>query len=207
MIYSRMEFIDYDGVVDEPGEADDETPDVIEPHLAVRIMFYFGSIAGNIANVTLRRDVFDELNGFDEKFKVSGDYDYWVRLSERYPIGFQRNVVIQGRRHDGQLSRKSQSAIQFIRENRAIHDRLFERLHPFEHRNALRFRRWVLQVNAFHQAVRYAGSGELKSSLATLDLLRDETPIFLLAVRWAVSANGRIVSRPRLGPQHDAGVY
>ena len=206
MVYSRMQFIDADGVA-EPVGNDDPTPAVIEPHLAARIMFYFGSIAGNIANVAVRREVFDELNGFDERFQVSGDYEFWSRLSERYPIGFQRNVAIQGRRHSNQLSRQTQSAIDFIRENRAIHDRLFERLHPFEHRNALRFRRWVLQVNAFHQAVRYASSGEIKSSLATLDLLRDETPLFLLAARWAISANGRIVTRPQLGPTGNAGVY
>src|ERR1019366_7115172 len=55
MIYCRMHFIDDSGCRLADRKLDDPTPEVVEPLLAAQIMFYFGSISGNIANVSLRK--------------------------------------------------------------------------------------------------------------------------------------------------------
>jgi glycosyltransferase involved in cell wall biosynthesis len=197
MIYSGRYQIDENGRR-LPEGPEDSTPELISPLLAARIMFYFGSIAGNIANVTLRRDAFNQIGGFAGHLEVSGDYDYWTRVSERLPIGFQREPLIELRSHRNQFSRQLHSGTQFIRENRAIHDRLFERLPAPERKSALHYRRWVLQVKHFHHAVRCALDGELTVSREILDLLRAETAVLPLAGRWLLSANGRLVTAPNL---------
>lgn len=206
MIYSRMYFIDDRGHRFSEGK-DDITPEVVSPQLAARIMYYFGSIAGNIANVTLRRDAFEELGGFREDLLVSGDYEFWSRLSEKFPIGFQPELLLELRTHSGQFSRQSRSGPQFIRENREIHDSLYARLTEAERPRARHFREWVVQVNSFHQAAQRAVRGDLKTSAEVLGLLRSESALLPLAARWLLSVNGRRIPRPRLIPEKETVIY
>lgn len=198
MIYSRMHFIDEHGSRLPDRKLDDPTPAVVEPLLAAQIMFYFGSITGNIANVTLRKSVFDQIGPFRDDLKVSGDFEYWTRLSERYSIGHQKQELIELRDHAGQFSRQFTSGSQFIRENTEIHDRLFARLPRSEQEDALRFRRWVIQSNSFHFAMKAMLLGRWRESIDVLRMLRRETALLPLAFRWMASANGHRVSRPEL---------
>ena len=197
MIYSGRYHIDAAGRR-RPEALPDETPAIVSPLLAARIMFYFGSIAGNIANVTVRKDVFDTLGGFREDLAVSGDFEYWTRVSEGWPIGFQREPLIELRDHQGQLSRQRGSGTRFIRENRAILDRLLLRLPEDERPRARRYRRWVLEVRQFHHAVRCALAGDVRSCLDVLASLRAETALVPLALRWLMSANGHLAAPPSL---------
>lgn len=204
MIYSRMHFIDENGRRLPERKLDDPTPPVVEPLLAAQIMFYFGSIAGNIANVTIRKSAFDALGNFREDLKVSGDLEYWTRLSKHYNIGHQKENLIELRDHADQFSRRPGSAALFIRENREIHDQLFARLPETERRSALRFRRSVIQVNNFHFAMKSLARGQWSTSLEVLRMLRTETALLPLAFRWVVSANGHRVARPELVPQRES---
>jgi hypothetical protein len=197
MIYSRMRFIDEAGNFVSEGK-DDPTPSVLSSVFAARIMYFFGSISGNIANVSLRTDVFRELGPFREDLKVSGDYEYWVRLSGQYPIGFLPEPLIELREHRGQFSRQHTSALQFITENREIRQILRSRLPEREHHSADRYTRWVTQVNGFHQAIRYAASGDFRRAMSVLGVLKREAALLPLAGRWLLSANGRTLSRPRI---------
>ena len=197
MIYSRMRFIDENGKFVSDGK-DDPTPSVVSPLFAARIMYFFGSISGNIANVSIRTDVFREIGPFREDLKVSGDYEYWVRLSQKYPIGFLAEPLIELREHNAQFSRQHPSALHFIRENREIKATLRSRLTDGEQRSASRYARWVTQVNAFHQAVRYARAGDFQRARDVLGVLRKETALLPLAGRWLFSGNGRALSRPRI---------
>jgi hypothetical protein len=197
MIYSGRHHIDEMGRR-RAASAPDDTPAIVPPLLAARIMFYFGSIAGNIANVTVRREVWDALGGFREDLAVSGDFEYWTRLSERWPIGFQREPLVELRDHASQLSRQRPAATGFIRENRAILDRLLLRLPEEERPRARRYRRWVLDVRQFHQALRSALAGDVCASVEALALLRAETALVPLALRWLLSANGRLAAAPPL---------
>lgn len=196
MIYSRMRFIDDRGQVVSHGK-DDSTPEVVSPLLAARIMYYYGSIAGNIANVSLRRDVATELGGFREDMKVSGDYELWVRLSEAHSIGFQSEPLIELRVHGEQFSKQPLSGAQFIKENREIKNRLLSRLDPTDVANARKYRRWVGQVNDFHHAVRCAARGDFKTAREVVHFLRAEAAVTPMALRWLVTANARFLPRPQ----------
>jgi glycosyltransferase involved in cell wall biosynthesis len=197
MIYSGRHHVDEAGARLPDGPTD-TTPAIVPPLLAARIMYYFGSIAGNIANVTLRRNVFAQIGPFREDLEVSGDFEYWVRLSESHSIGFQSEPLVELRSHGGQFSRQLSSEKRFIEENREIYDSLLARLPADEMKRAIRHKMWVLQVNTFHHAVRCIIRGNLRTAIQVLNLLRNETRLVPLLARWFFSANGRLMSRPSL---------
>lgn len=82
----------------------DDTPAIISTSLHTKIAFYTGSIAGNIANVAINKVILDEVGPFNEKMKISGDFEMWVRLAKNYPVGFINKPLIQLRNHKEQLS-------------------------------------------------------------------------------------------------------
>lgn len=56
--------------------------------------------------VMIKRELFDEVGLFDEKFPVCEDYDLWLRISANYPVGLiDEYLTIKVGGHDDQLSR------------------------------------------------------------------------------------------------------
>jgi glycosyltransferase involved in cell wall biosynthesis len=54
----------------------------------------------------IRRQVLEELGGFDETFPVCEDYDLWLRLTSRYPVAFiPEPLVVKRGGHEDQLSK------------------------------------------------------------------------------------------------------
>lgn len=54
----------------------------------------------------LSRNLFDEVGGFDETFPACEDYDLWLRITCRHPVGFlPEPLVIKHGGHADQLSR------------------------------------------------------------------------------------------------------
>lgn len=200
MIYSQLHFIDSVGRRAPEGIDNDNTPTIVQPLLGAQIMFYFGSIAGNISNVSLLKTAFDDVGEFREDLEVSGDYEYWTRLSETHPIGFQRERLIELRTHADQFSKQWSSGVKFISENREVHHRLLARFPVEELKQATHFQRWVIDVNDFHYAMRSVLRGEWRIALRALRLLNSRTALLPLACRWIVSGNGRLVTRPAVVP-------
>lgn len=57
--------------------------------------------------VVLRRELFDEMGGFDESLPAAEDYDLWLRIAWRYPVGLvPEPLVIKRGGHPDQLSRQ-----------------------------------------------------------------------------------------------------
>jgi GT2 family glycosyltransferase len=55
----------------------------------------------------MRRDLFADLGGFDESLPVCEDYDLWLRLALRLPVGLVREpLVVKRGGHADQLSRR-----------------------------------------------------------------------------------------------------
>jgi hypothetical protein len=67
-----------------------------------------------------------------------------------------------------------------------------------EQKAALKFRRWVVQSNKFHFAMKSLVRGDWETSLAVLRMLRAETALIPAAFRWLASANGHTIARPEL---------
>ncbi len=55
--------------------------------------------------VMIRKDLFEEMHGFDESLPACEDYDLWLRISCRYPIYLlDEALIIKRGGHAGQLS-------------------------------------------------------------------------------------------------------
>ena len=116
--YSMVDYIDETGNLDDKiRKTIDNTPEIVSTQLHTRIAFFVGSIAGNIGNVTLNRKAINEVGLFNEKMKISGDFEMWVRLARDNEIGFLKKSILQLRNHTGQLSRQEQYYIYHIRED------------------------------------------------------------------------------------------
>lgn len=61
----------------------------------------------SLSSCLFRREVFEELGGFDESLPVCEDYDYGIRLAQRYPVYLiSRPLIVKHGGHPDQLSRR-----------------------------------------------------------------------------------------------------
>ena len=153
--YTGRDIIDDKGIVILPALAD-TTPEVIPTDLHTRIAFFTGSIAGNIANVTVTQKAIDTTGLFDESMRISGDFDMWVRIAEKYPVGYIREPLVQLRDHTRQLSRQEKSYTDHIREDLRVYEYLLGYISPAEKKEGRRILRnhkllfyYTLMVKAF----------------------------------------------------------
>ena len=191
MAYCSYDLFDHDGKVFKPAPPD-QTPSTIDPRLAAQIMFYHGSLTGNIANVILRRSALDEVGLFREDMIVSGDFEMWVRLSERWPIGFLSESLIFLRSHDEQFSRRKGIYVQFMKEDREIVDTLASRLPDELRSHARRYEVWQRQVLYFHYLFRCLLSGNWSTASQTYREIAKRSRFGLVALIWLITVNHRL---------------
>jgi len=59
------------------------------------------------SSVIIHKSLFDEVGLFDESLPACEDYDLWLRICARYPVGFvEQPCIIKHGGHDDQLSQK-----------------------------------------------------------------------------------------------------
>lgn len=59
------------------------------------------------SSILLERSLFEELGGFDETFEVCEDYELWLRMAQKYPIGYlNEKLIVKRGGHSDQLSKK-----------------------------------------------------------------------------------------------------
>ena len=121
--YSARDMIDENGRIKEHFSTDN-TPEIISSELHAKIAYYTGSIAGNISNVCISKQALNKVGDFDERMKISADFDMWVRLAEHFETGFIRLPLIQLRNHLGQLSRNPKFYINHVKEDLLVYRKL-----------------------------------------------------------------------------------
>ncbi len=177
--YSAREIINLRGEVI-AGAKPDATPELIPTSLHSRIAFFTGSIAGNIANVTLTRKAIEAAGLFNETMKISGDFDMWVRIAENFPVGFTRKPLVQLRDHPSQLSRQEKHYLDHFKEDLQVYTYLMKYVSPEEKRegrNLLRNHKllfyYTLMLKAFLK-------GSFKTGISFFITLRSFDNIWLL---------------------------
>ena len=66
------------------------------------------------SSIMLEREVFEEIGYFDESMRVCEDYDYWIRVTAKYPIGLiPKGLVEKFGGHEDQLSRSEPAMDRF----------------------------------------------------------------------------------------------
>ena len=60
------------------------------------------------SSALMKRTLFEEIGGFDENFPVCEDYDFWLRVTCRYPVLFiDKKLIVKRGGHGDQLSTRS----------------------------------------------------------------------------------------------------
>lgn len=73
--------------------------DIFEPSLELCLV--------SPSAVMLRRELFEEMGGFDETLPACEDYDLWLRIGYRYPVHLiDTPLIIKRGGHEDQLSRR-----------------------------------------------------------------------------------------------------
>jgi glycosyltransferase involved in cell wall biosynthesis len=182
--YSERDYIDENGTLAHR-EGIDRTPEIVSTALHSRIAFYTGSIAGNIANVTLSRHALNKVGLFREDMKISGDFDMWVRLARDHAIGFLKEPLIQLRDHKNQLSRQEKYYIFHLKEDLQVYHYLLSYVNASEYIEVLRLLRnykllfyYTLMVKSLVKG-RFRAFSHFYSSLSHFDNMGLLTVSFL----------------------------
>jgi len=184
MSYSGVSYINSQGE-SIPDNKIDGTPAIISPELHAEISVEWGCIAGNIANVTLVKNALDKYGYFNEDYKVSGDFELWVRLGKEQSIGFLNKRLVALRRHTGQLSRRYSSILYRIQEDIPIGKELVNRVRPEMKVVAKRYLYWKLYPIYFNEVIFLLRKKEFGIARPTLKEIRKVDNIFLLFWRWS----------------------
>ena len=75
-----------------------------EAHQVIRL-FYYNYLNG--ISVAIDRRLFEELGGFNPRYRAGHDFDMWLRISARYRSRFIDQRLSTTRQHPGQDTRKS----------------------------------------------------------------------------------------------------
>lgn len=60
-------------------------------------------VLGGGSGMMVRRDVFDEIGGFDLRLSTSADWDLAYRVSEKYSVGFVPEILLKYRVHNSNM--------------------------------------------------------------------------------------------------------
>jgi glycosyltransferase involved in cell wall biosynthesis len=191
-----MSYCPYD-VIDEHGNLvrqppEDPTPEIVSPALAAQIMFYHGSITGNIANVMLKKSVLEKNGGFREDLRIAGDFEMWVRISETRTIGHLCKPMIYLRDHAEQFSRQAESYVTCMSEEHGIYEALLKRQPPSELDYARKYDRRHRYLQYVHFMIRSFLFGNFKTAIASYQAIRRfENPSRLIGW-WILTADRRL---------------
>lgn len=59
-------------------------------------------------NALVRREIYEEVGGFNESFRAAQDHDMLIRMAEKTSFGFMPKKLFQYRRHSNSISSKGQ---------------------------------------------------------------------------------------------------
>ncbi len=55
------------------------------------------------SSVVMRRQVAEEIGGFNEQLSICADWEYWVRISQQFELGFLQEPLVRYRIHEHQM--------------------------------------------------------------------------------------------------------
>lgn len=188
-------------LIDEIGEListypDDQTPTIINKELFAKISIYWGCIAGNIANVTLSKKTFLLVGDFNERMKVSGDFEYWTRIAEKgIPIGFNLEANIFLRKHAGQLSKQYQSVVNRIYEDIPLMLKLIDMGSQKDKEKLIKCWNWKTKTMYFNELIYLVRHQQWSLAQLSLKELREISFIPTLTLKWLIVKMMRVANK------------
>jgi hypothetical protein len=200
MSFCKLRSIDASGeVVDKDPVGD--IPTVVNAPNSLLMLYYWGCLPANLSTVCVRRRCIKALDGFDESYDVSGDYDMWARLCRRWPLGVIHEHLAQVRRHDDQLSQAASSGVAFARGDRRVRAQELLPYLPEEIQgHARRHARLRQNVKHTHQAMRRLVQGRVADALQIWHA-QGWIDALIGIVAWGTTLNNRLyMPTPKFQP-------
>ncbi|MDX2189593.1 MAG: glycosyltransferase [Bacteroidota bacterium] len=184
-IMTRVDYIDeFNNLM--PSYKEDATPKIISPALHAKISVFWGCLPGNISTVTLIRSIVQEFGGFNESYKVSGDFEYWYRITQSNNIGYVHNHNIMLRRHLGQLSRNFDSVYLSIIEDYPLIKGFQKRLMKNDKSKSYFFVEWRLKAIYLNDAIFLLRNRKWKLGFKTILFIGTISFLPFLFTKWII---------------------
>lgn len=156
----------------------------VQDHALSSILY--GSIAGNIANVCLVKAAVEALGYFDASLIYVGDFKMWCLLSKDKPVGMNGSILVNIRRHSGQLSRNIDASYHKLKENHEVYRCYLDTLDESFKKPALKVLKWKIYPMYFNQFLFILRNGKFKLAYKYLKCLKTYDAISLIGMRWLV---------------------
>jgi glycosyltransferase involved in cell wall biosynthesis len=166
-------------------------PNIFTPGQCLQLLLYYGCIAGNLSTVSVRRSAIEQVEGFDESFRMAGDYEMWVRICQLGNVADRHEKLVKLREHPGRLSHATGGGVVFVAENRRIRAKILNMLPGRIRRRAVRYiylRQNVLEAHHFIRRL-MAGSFDECATLIRIMGFRDLAAGLII---WLLTVNNRL---------------
>lgn len=141
------------------------------------------------SNLFIRKEIYNELNGFDENFKRHQDYDFLARLFEKYDLLAIKEVLIIKNNENvnfldvrGMINVKKQYLKKF---DYLIKKSTIEEQNYIFSRNYISISEQALKANEYKIAIRYYYKALKRNGITFKDILR----AFILALKSLIQYN------------------
>lgn len=172
------------------GELIGALPSRIHPEAALLAFATFGNIVGNLSKAACRPRLVLEQGGFDQRFPYAGDYEGWLRVSERYGLALQDVELVFERQHPAQSSSLLNRRNELFSQLTKLIERLATKVPPSD--LALFKRHWTIHFLAqrLPKLARQVMAGQYDLARAGLtDLPLGISPIAVIAAYPIVKFN------------------
>ncbi len=182
--FSRMYMIDENGkVIKKLFEIEDK---VISPLGHAKSSILYGSIAGNIANVTLVKSAVEKVGYFNESMKYAGDFEMWCKLSKDKPVGMSAGYLIKLRVHSGQLSKNLEASYYKLKENIEVYKCFLSHFKGKHFKIAIRALKWKIYPQYFNQYLVIKRKGKKDLAKKYKKGLKSYGNLLALFLRWLI---------------------
>jgi len=170
-------------------------PYIVDPERCLQMLFYHGCIAGNLSTVSARRPSLEQAGRFDERFRLAGDYEMWVRLCQFGNVAERCDRLIRLRQHPRQLSKSKDVGVQFIYECRRIRAQILPLLPKSIRLRALKYTAWRQDALDAHYFVRCLVVADFDKCLRLIRIMGVRDLVMGL-VHWLLTLNNHLY-RPK----------
>lgn len=182
--FSRWHAIDDKG--DIIGKAFSIKDKLISPLDHAKSSILYGSIAGNIANVTVVKKAVVDAGFFNENMIYCGDFEMWYKLSKNTPVGMCAGYLIQMRRHTGQLSRNLKASYFRLTENKEVYQLFLKHFKGEQLKTAQRILKWKIYPQYFTQLLFIYQQKDKELFNQYKKELKGLSPLHRLFFRWGI---------------------
>jgi len=139
LVYGTPDYVDETGSVI-PSDFRDRTPEYIDRDLYLWIASHYGALPASISSVMVPRKTFEAVGLFNADYPVAGDIEFYNRVSERFPMLRNVEVLHTIRSHPRMTSALATAGPRYLREELALEEWYRTRWTAESYRKIRRFR-------------------------------------------------------------------